>query len=92
MDDSQAGDSATASILLVDDIPANLRVLYESLNGREYRLFIANGGAQALDTAKGLAPTFQKFANQRERLLKKLPAQNDDLSANKPARSGARVP
>jgi PAS domain S-box-containing protein len=56
MDDSQAANTATASILLVDDIPANLRVLYESLNGRNYRLFIANGGAQALEVAQRAQP------------------------------------
>ncbi len=56
MDDNQAVERATASILLVDDIPANLRVLYESLNGRDYRLFIANGGAQALEVAQRARP------------------------------------
>jgi PAS domain S-box-containing protein len=48
---NQSGSRATPAILLVDDIPANLRVLYESLNGRDYRLFIANGGEQALEVA-----------------------------------------
>jgi two-component system, LuxR family, sensor kinase FixL len=43
-------------VLLVDDIPANLRVLYESLNGRDYRLLVANGGAQALDIAQRAHP------------------------------------
>jgi len=37
------------AILLVDDVAANLRVLYESLNGRNYKLLIANGGKQALE-------------------------------------------
>jgi two-component system sensor kinase FixL len=37
------------AILLVDDIAANLRVLYESLHGRNYKLLIANGGKQALE-------------------------------------------
>jgi PAS domain S-box-containing protein len=40
----------------VDDIPANLRVLYESLNGRDYRLLVANGGAQALEIARRSNP------------------------------------
>ena len=40
---------AMPAILLVDDIAANLRVLYESLNGRNYKLLIANGGKQALE-------------------------------------------
>jgi len=46
----------TPSILLVDDIPSNLRILYESLNGRDYRLLIANGGAQALEIARRSHP------------------------------------
>ena len=48
---NQSGSRATPAILLVDDIPANLRVLYESLHGRDYKLFIANGGEQALEVA-----------------------------------------
>lgn len=44
------------TILLVDDIPSNLRVLYESLTGRSYRLLIANGGAQAIDVARRSSP------------------------------------
>ncbi|MCG6940435.1 MAG: response regulator [Thiohalocapsa sp.] len=52
-----APDSANPPcVLLVDDIPANLRVLYESLNGRDYRLLVANGGAQALDIAERSRP------------------------------------
>lgn len=46
----------TPSILLVDDIPSNLRILYESLNGRDYRLLIATGGAQALEIARRARP------------------------------------
>jgi PAS domain S-box-containing protein len=48
--------TAPPCVLLVDDIPANLRVLYESLKGREYRLLVANGGAQALDIARRSHP------------------------------------
>ncbi len=52
-----AADSYKPScVLLVDDIPANLRVLYESLNGRDYRLLVANGGAQALEIARRSHP------------------------------------
>ena len=52
-----ASDNAKpACVLLVDDIPANLRVLYESLNGRDYRLLVANGGAQALEIAQRSHP------------------------------------
>ena len=46
----------TACVLLVDDIPSNLRVLYESLNGRDYRLLVANAGAQALEIAQRSHP------------------------------------
>ena len=52
----QSGSRATPAILLVDDIPANLRVLYESLHGRDYKLFIANGGEQALEVARKSHP------------------------------------
>jgi two-component system, LuxR family, sensor kinase FixL len=53
---SSPGERVPPCILLVDDIPANLRVLYESLNGRDYRLLVANGGAQALDIARRAHP------------------------------------
>ncbi|MGB5833268.1 MAG: response regulator, partial [Thiohalocapsa sp.] len=55
-DTNQFGGCATPAILLVDDIPANLRVLYESLNGRDYKLLIANGGEQALEVAHKSLP------------------------------------
>ena len=55
-ENNQSSSLATPSILLVDDIPANLRVLYESLNGRDYKLFIANGGEQALEVAQKSRP------------------------------------
>ncbi len=53
---TRSGDRSTPAILLVDDIPANLRVLYESLNGRDYRLFIANSGEQALEVTRRSHP------------------------------------
>ena len=55
-DKPQSPGRATPTILLVDDIPSNLRVLYESLNGRDYRLLIANSGAQALEVARRAHP------------------------------------
>lgn len=54
--EAAGGSTVTATILLVDDIPSNLRVLYESLNGQDYRLLIANSGAQALEVAARAAP------------------------------------
>ena len=55
-DKPQSAGRAAPAILLVDDIPSNLRVLYESLNGRGYRLLIANSGAQALEVARRARP------------------------------------
>ena len=55
-DSNQSDSRTTPAILLVDDIPANLRVLYESLHGRDYKLFIANGGEQALEVAHKSRP------------------------------------
>ncbi len=36
------------SILLVDDNPTNLQVLFQTLNGHGYKLLIAKSGEQAL--------------------------------------------
>ena len=55
-DKPKSAGRAAPAILLVDDIPSNLRVLYESLNGRGYRLLIANSGAQALEVARRARP------------------------------------
>jgi sigma-B regulation protein RsbU (phosphoserine phosphatase) len=43
-------------ILLVDDDPTNLHVLYETLNGRGYRLLVAKNGEQALAVAAKAHP------------------------------------
>ncbi|MGM0768989.1 MAG: ATP-binding response regulator [Pseudomonadota bacterium] len=40
-----------ATVLLVDDNPQNLKVLYETLKDKGYRLLIANDGEKALDLA-----------------------------------------
>ena len=55
-DKRQSGDAMRPTVLLVDDMAANLRVLYESLNGSDYRLLIANGGAEALKVARRARP------------------------------------
>jgi len=43
-------------VLLVDDNPANLQVLFQSLDGRGLRLLIAKSGEDALDIARRKAP------------------------------------
>jgi len=55
-EEQQASLQRRPSILLVDDVPSNLRLLYESLKGTEYRLLIANCGLQALHVAKRSRP------------------------------------
>ncbi|MFE8071912.1 response regulator [Marinobacteraceae bacterium S3BR75-40.1] len=47
-----ANPSHEATILLVDDNPENLKVLYETLKDRGYRLLIANDGEKALSLAE----------------------------------------
>src|SRR5690554_1234251 len=42
---------AEVTVLLVDDNPQNLKVLYETLKDKGYRLLIANEGEKALDLA-----------------------------------------
>ncbi len=49
-------DETIDQILLVDDNPTNLQVLYQTLNGRDYKLFIAKSGEQALSTARKIKP------------------------------------
>lgn len=43
-------------ILLVDDNPANLKILYETLDGRGYRLLVADNGEKALTIARKSLP------------------------------------
>jgi CheY-like chemotaxis protein len=43
-------------ILLVDDNPTNLQVLYQTLDGRGYRLLIAKSGEQALSVSAKAKP------------------------------------
>ncbi|MEQ9546271.1 MAG: response regulator [Marinobacter sp.] len=44
-------ETAEVTVLLVDDNPQNLKVLYETLKDKGYRLLIANDGEKALDLA-----------------------------------------
>ncbi|EAZ98324.1 Signal transduction histidine kinase [Marinobacter sp. ELB17] len=44
-------DNREVTVLLVDDNPQNLKVLYETLKDKGYRLLIANGGEKALELA-----------------------------------------
>lgn len=48
--------SSSATILLVDDNPQNLKVLYETLKDRGYHLLIANDGEKALHLAERHQP------------------------------------
>lgn len=45
-----------ARILLVDDDPTNLRVLFETLRGKGYKLLTAKSGADALKIIRGSRP------------------------------------
>jgi len=44
-------ENSELTVLLVDDNPQNLKVLYETLKDKGYRLLIANDGEKALDLA-----------------------------------------
>ena len=44
-------------ILLVDDNPTNLEVLYRTLDGQGYRILVARGGEAALSIVSELSPT-----------------------------------
>ena len=45
------------AILLVDDNPTNLEVLYKTLENNDYRLLVAKDGATALDIIRNVHPT-----------------------------------
>ena len=45
-----------AQILLVDDNPTNLQVLYQTLQGHGYRLLAARSGKDAIAIAERAAP------------------------------------
>ncbi len=46
----------TPQILLVDDNPTNLQVLFQTLDGRGYRLLAARSGKDAITVAERVAP------------------------------------
>jgi len=48
-------DAKRPSVLIVDDVPANIRVLAECL-GEAYSVYVSTRGADALDLARRLAP------------------------------------
>jgi len=49
-------NNATEAILLVDDNPTNLQLLFETLDGRGYKLLIAKDGKTALSIARKACP------------------------------------
>jgi two-component system sensor histidine kinase ChiS len=49
-------NEATEAILLVDDNPTNLQLLFETLDGRGYKLLIAKNGKVALSIARKASP------------------------------------
>jgi len=49
-------NSAEEAILLVDDNPTNLQLLFETLDGRGYKLLIAKDGNAALSIARKACP------------------------------------
>ncbi len=48
--------NAAPRLLLVDDNPANLRVLFEALQGAGYKISLAHNGEMALDVARRVVP------------------------------------
>ena len=52
----QPSDSLTDAVLLVDDNPTNLQVLYRTLTGEGYRLLVAKSGEDALAIASKTRP------------------------------------
>ena len=49
-------ETTDVTVLIVDDNPQNLKVLYETLKDKGYRLLIANEGEKALDLARRHTP------------------------------------
>ena len=56
-DDAAAGEIGSEQILLVDDNPINLQILYKTLQGSGYRLLIAKNGQSALEIARRAKPS-----------------------------------
>ena len=55
-DDLLPSSGVPDTILLVDDDPTNLHVLYQSLQGHGYKLLVAKSGEQALTLARRSRP------------------------------------
>lgn len=53
---TDAGREEPERILLVDDNPTNLQVLFQTLNGQGYKLLVAKSGEAALDIARKVHP------------------------------------
>jgi signal transduction histidine kinase len=51
-----SADTHSATILIVDDTPINLRVIVESLEGQGYRIVVATRGEEALKRASYVQP------------------------------------
>jgi two-component system sensor histidine kinase/response regulator len=51
-----SADTHSATILIVDDTPINLRVIVESLEGQGYRIVVATRGEEALKRADYVQP------------------------------------
>ena len=49
---------ATERLLLVDDNPTNLQVLFQALEDEGYELLVAQSGTEALETAKAALSIF----------------------------------
>jgi two-component system, LuxR family, sensor kinase FixL len=52
-----ANETGSEQILLVDDNPINLQILYKTLQGSGYRLLLAKNGQSALDIARRAKPS-----------------------------------
>ena len=56
VDSMTQSNNETEAILLVDDNPTNLQLLFETLDGRGYKLLIAKDGKTALSIARKAGP------------------------------------
>jgi len=52
----EAGIPPPEQVLLVDDTPANLQILHQTLRGQGYRLLVARSGEQAVEIARKARP------------------------------------
>ncbi len=54
--DAAALDTASITVLIVDDVPQNLAVLHDTLDGAGYRVLVATQGVSALERARHSQP------------------------------------